>query len=66
MVREDMIVISGRELRRLHVVRKVLEKSMRQVEGAGLLSIGVRQLRRIVKRVREQGDVGVVHRLTGN
>jgi transposase len=65
MAGKDIIMASQRELKRLHVVHKVLEGSVRQTEAAGMLSLSTRQTRRIVRRVREEGSQGVVHRLRG-
>ncbi len=65
MEREGIIVARPKELRYLHVIRKVLEKEMRQVEASDILSLSCRQIRRIVKRVRREGDRGVIHRSRG-
>jgi hypothetical protein len=65
VAREDMIMASQEELRRLHVIRKVQEKVIRQVKAGEILSLSVRQIRRMVKRVRGEGDRGVIHRSRG-
>ena len=65
MAREDMIMASQEELRRLHVIRKVLERAMKQVRAAEILSLSCRQVRRLVKRVKGEGDRGIVHRSRG-
>jgi hypothetical protein len=65
MAREDMIMVGQRELKRLHVVQKVLERVIEQGEAAELLSLSSRQIRRIVKRVRIEGEKGVIHRSRG-
>jgi len=62
---EDILHMSQRELKRLHIIRKAIEKRIRQKEAAGLLELGERQIRRLVKRVREESDKGVIHRLRG-
>jgi len=62
---EDILTMSQRELKRLHVIRKAIEKRIKQKEAAGLLELGERQIRRLVKRVREESDKGVIHRLRG-
>ena len=62
---EDILSMSQKELKRLHVIRKAIEKRIRQKEAAGLLEIGERQIRRLVKRVREESDKGIIHRLRG-
>jgi len=53
------------ELKRLHVIQKVLEGIIKQVEAAEILSLSGRQVRRIVKRIRSKGSRGVIHRSRG-
>jgi transposase-like protein len=65
MAGQDIIMATARELRRLHIVRKVIEGSIGQVEAAELLSMSARQIRRLMKRVEEEGDEGVLHRSRG-
>jgi hypothetical protein len=65
MAGEDMIMIHQGELKRLHVIRKVLERVIKQVEAAEILSLSGRQIRRIVKRIRGEGDRGVIHKSRG-
>ncbi|SPQ00468.1 Integrase catalytic subunit (fragment) [Candidatus Sulfobium mesophilum] len=65
MAGEDIIMASQRELKRLHVVQKLIEGTVSQTEAAEMLSLSVRQTVRIVGRVREEGAKGVVHRLRG-
>ena len=65
MAGEDMIMIHQGELKRLHVIRKVLERVIKQVEAAEILSLSGRQIRRIVKRIRGEGDRGVTHKSRG-
>jgi transposase len=65
MAEEDMIMARQGELRRLHVVRKVLEKAIKQAEAAEILSLSSRQIRRIVKRIRAEGDKGIAHKARG-
>lgn len=65
MAGEDIILMSQEELKRLHIIRKVLDNTLRQVEASGLLDLSDRQVRRITARVREQGDKGIIHRSRG-
>jgi transposase-like protein len=65
MVREDTVVMSVKELRRLQVIHRVIEKTLTQVEAGGLLGLTDRQVRRISRRVREGGDGGIAHRSRG-
>jgi hypothetical protein len=65
MAREDMIMARQEELKRLHVIEKVLEGIVKQVEAAEILSLSGRHIRRIVKRIRKEGSQGIVHRSRG-
>ena len=65
MAGEDMVMIRPGELKRLHVIRRVLERVIKQVEAAEILSLSGRQIRRIVKRIRSEGDRGVTHKSRG-
>ena len=62
---EDILTMSQKELKRLHVIRKVIDKRLRQREAAEFLGLSQRQIRRIVKRVREGSDKGIIHRSRG-
>ena len=65
MVREDRVMMSGKELRRVHVIRQVVEQTLTQVEAATLLGLTDRQIRRLVRRVKQEGERGLVHRGRG-
>jgi hypothetical protein len=65
MAREGILMVSQEELKRLHVIEKVLEGIIKQVEAAEILSLSGRQVRRIVKRVRNEGHRGVIHKSRG-
>jgi len=65
MAGKDIIMVRQKELKRLHVIHKVLDGGLRQVEAAGILSLSERQIGRMVKRIREEGDKGIQHRSRG-
>ena len=65
MAGEDMIMARQGELKRLHVIQKVLEGIIKQIEAAEILSLSGRQIRRIVKRIRVEGSRGIIHRSRG-
>ena len=44
MAGEDMVMFRQEELKRLHVIRKVLEKVIKQVEAAKILALSYRQV----------------------
>lgn len=62
---EDIIVMSARELKRLHVICKVLERRLTRAKAAEILRLSTRQIKRLVKRVRGAGDKGIIHGLRG-
>ena len=65
MVGEDRVIMSIKELRRVHVIRHVMEKKLTQVKAGSLLGLTARQVRRLLQRMRAEGDAGLVHRGRG-
>ncbi|MGH3998961.1 MAG: helix-turn-helix domain-containing protein [Pseudonocardiaceae bacterium] len=65
MVGEDTVRMSAKELRRVHVIRQAMDQAIRQQEAAELLGLTARQVRRLIQRVRVEGDAGLVHRGRG-
>ena len=65
MAEEDIIRMSIEESSRLHIIRQALEKSITQKKAAQLLALCERQVRRIVLRIRQEGDGGICHRARG-
>jgi hypothetical protein len=65
MVGEGILMVRHGELKRLHVIQKVLEGIIKQVEAAEILSLSGRQIRRMVKRIRNEGHRGVIHKSRG-
>jgi len=65
MVGEDRVTMSGKELRRVHVIRQVMEQQLTQVKAGALLGLTPRQVRRLIARVRQEGNRGLVHRARG-
>ena len=65
MTRKDIITMSQKELKRLHIIHKVLDKRLRQIDAAKLLELCAKQISRIAKKVREEGDKGIIHKSRG-
>ncbi len=65
MAGEDMIMVRQGELKRLHVIQKVLERVIKQVEAAEILLLSSRQIGRIVKRIKIEGDKGIIDKSRG-
>ncbi len=60
-MRKDMITMSTKELKRLHLIKKAEEKLITQKEAATMLNISERQFRRLIANVRDQGPEGIIH-----
>ena len=65
MVREDRVIMSVKELRRVHVIRQTMEKKLTQVKAGTLLGLTPRHIRRLLERVAQAGDQGLAHRGRG-
>jgi len=57
--------MSRRERERSHVVRLLIGKRLSQRQAAERLEIGVRQVKRLVRAYRAQGDAGLVSKQRG-
>jgi hypothetical protein len=65
MKKKDIFMMTRQEIQRYQIIRKVLERQINQQEAAEVLRLSDRQVRRIVKRVKLEGEAGVVHRSRG-
>jgi transposase len=62
---EGDLLMSRSERDRTHVVRQVVEHRLSQREASDRLGVGVRQLKRLVRSWKLQGDAGLVSRQRG-
>jgi len=62
---KDMITMSRRESKRLHIIHQALDRKITQAVAAAVLGLSDRQLRRLIKRIRAEGDDGICHRSRG-
>lgn len=60
-MKKDIITMSKKELKRLPVLHKVMEKRLTQVKAAEMLDLSDRQIRRIVEKIKTGGDPTIVH-----
>jgi transposase len=58
---EEELIMSQRDLNRMHVVRLTLERGESVQRGAELLGLCARQVKRLRKKMREGGVKGVLH-----
>ena len=54
------ISMSTKELSRAEIIMKVKEKAVSQSQAAEILCISVRQVKRLVKRYRDEGPQGLI------
>jgi hypothetical protein len=65
MAGKDIVTMSQDELKRLSIIHKAIDGRLTQVEAGEILDITDRQIRRIISRIEEAGDKGVIHRSRG-
>lgn len=65
MVGEGRVIMSGKELRRVHVIRQAVVKQITQGKAGEALGLTARHIRRLIQRVRTDGDAGLTHRGRG-
>ncbi len=62
---KDILIMTERDRKRLHVIRKTLERIMTQEKASELLALSTRHIRRLVKVIKEKGDAGIIHKSRG-
>lgn len=62
---KDIIAMSLREIDRFRIVQGIIQMDLTQVKAAEVLGITDRHIRRLVRRVREEGARGIMHRSRG-
>ena len=65
MENEAILRMKSHELKRLHLLREVAEGKLTQREAGVLSGLSERQIRRLLKRLRAEGEKGVIHRSRG-
>ncbi len=65
MAGKDIIMLSLKELKRLKVIQDVINKRITQVSAAAIIGLSERQIGRLTKAVRKEGDRGIVHKSRG-
>lgn len=65
MAGKDIIMMSLKELKRLKVIQDVISKRITQVAAAAIIGVSERQIGRLTKAVRKEGERGIVHKSRG-
>jgi transposase len=62
---DQLLQMSAQELSRLEVMQRLSKKRMSQKEAGRMLSLSTRQIKRLLKRYRQQGAAGLVSKHRG-
>jgi transposase len=62
---EGILTMSQKEIDRLQIIKKIEGKEIKVEEGAQIIGISSRQTYRVLKRVKEEGSRGIIHKLRG-
>jgi transposase len=65
MAGEGIITMTQEELKRLHIIRKAIDKAITQQDASEIIGVTLRQAQRIVLRVRRDGDSGIINKSRG-
>jgi transposase len=62
---DELLTMSAKELSRVEVMQKLVEKRMSQKEAGAILHLSTRQIKRLLKSYRKKGAVGLVSKQRG-
>lgn len=65
MADKDIIKMSLKELKRLKIIQKAIDRNITQKVAASMTGLSTRQVRRLVRDVRAEGDRGIIHKNRG-
>lgn len=60
-MRQEIIRMSKKEIKKLKVVQRVMDKQLKQKDAAGILSLTTRQVRNIIHDIKTYGDETIIH-----
>ena len=64
-MKEERLEMSQKERDRLHIIKQLKGKQIKQKKAAKLLGLSIRQTRRILKVYRQEGDKAMIHKSRG-
>jgi len=64
-MKQELLTMSRKEIERLEVIQQLMKKKIRQKAGAEKLGITMRQVRRLLKRYREEDLAGLLSKHRG-
>lgn len=65
MAGKDILIMRVTELRKLKVIQEAISKKITQIAAAAILGLSERQVGRLVRVVRKEGDRGIIHKSRG-
>jgi transposase len=65
MLKETLFTMSRQELERIKVIEKVISGPLTQSAAAHMLGLGIRQVKRLCKAYRVQGEAGLISKQRG-
>jgi hypothetical protein len=63
MKKQDIVMLNAQELKRLHVLGMFFDKKITQLQASELLGLSTRQIRRIAKNIKSNGQKDIAHKL---
>lgn len=65
MSEKNILKLRVRELKKLQIIQQIIGKQITQKTAASILRLSVRQIKRLVSKVRKSGDQGIIHESRG-
>ncbi|HDK41549.1 MAG TPA: helix-turn-helix domain-containing protein, partial [Nitrospirae bacterium] len=62
MTGKDIIRMSVKELKRLKIIQEAIGGQITQKTAGSIIGVTERQIRRMTKAVREEGEKGIIHK----
>jgi hypothetical protein len=62
---EGILTMSQKEVDRLKIINQIETKVLTVEEGADLMGINSRQTYRVLKKIKEEGNKGIIYKLRG-
>ena len=62
---KELITMSAKETDRIAVLERVIRKEVKQKQAAKQLNLSIRQIRRLTKRYKRKGALGLIHKGRG-
>jgi len=64
-MKEVLISMTNKELTRLEIIQKVQDKRLKQAKAAECLNLSLRQIKRLCKRYKKDGTIGLISKKRG-